>query len=52
MPFDSGEDYLFKNIYYKPIMKWYKKVWYILTFRKNKVKEFEQYKPLREIKKL
>jgi len=50
MPFNSGKYYLLKDIYYKPIMKWYIKVWYILTFRKNRIKEFEQFKPLLKIK--
>lgn len=26
------------NLYFKLIVPWYKKVWYFITFRKNKLK--------------
>ena len=47
MPTDSKD---LGTLYYRLKMKWYKKLWYIITFRKNKIKEFEQIKPLSFIK--
>jgi len=30
-----------REIYFKPNYKWYKKLWYILTFRKYKLNEYQ-----------
>lgn len=37
-----GEEMKNTTIYYKPIMKWYKKLWYFITFRKNKIPKYQE----------
>jgi len=37
------------KLYYSKIMKWYKKLWCIITFRKNKIKEYEKIQPVNDI---
>ncbi len=38
MPLESS---IKNTVFYKPKYKWYKKLWYILTFRKYKLNEYK-----------
>lgn len=31
-------------------MKWYKKLWYLITFRKHKILEYQEWKGIQELK--
>ena len=32
------------KIYFKPVMPWYKKLWYVITFRWNKIPRYKEMK--------
>lgn len=44
-----GEELKNGTVYFKPVMKWYRKIWYFITFRKNKIPKYQKLKGITEI---
>lgn len=45
-----GEELKDSKVYFQIKMKWYKKLWYLITFRKYKISEYQELKGIGELK--